>query len=86
MRNPHAARLRAAGLRATSARIAVLQVMPEVLVAHGHATPQLLWQACGKRGYTVHRQVFYRLLPDLVAAGLVPLDAIRIGVDERAGN
>lgn len=78
MSNPYAAQLRAAGLRATSARIATLRAAPAVLQAHGFLTPALLRQACAGLGYTLHVTVFYRLLPDLARAGLIPGKAIRL--------
>lgn len=77
-RNPHAARLRAAGLRVTSARIATLHAAPEVLARHGHLTPALLRDACIRLGYAVNLSAFYPLLPDLAAAGLIPVSAIRL--------
>lgn len=76
--SPYAAQLRAAGLRATSARIATLRAVPAVLHAHGFLTPALLRQACAGLGYTLHVTVFYRLLPDLARAGLIPANAIRL--------
>lgn len=76
--NPQALRLRAAGLRATSARIATLRAVPAVLQAHGFLTPALLRDACAHLGYTLHVTVFYRLLPDLASAGLIPAEAIRL--------
>lgn len=75
-RNPHAALLRAAGLRVTAARLAALQTMQEVLRAEGHLTPQALHRAATAHGYTVSVSAFHRVLPALVAGGLLPAAAL----------
>lgn len=83
--NPHAQALRRAGLRATSARIAALRAAPEVLAKHGRLSPSLLADACRRLGYHLHLSVFYHLLPDLAAAGLIPVHAIQLPASRMAG-
>ncbi len=81
----HAQALRRAGLRATSARIAALRAAPEILARHGHLSPSLLADACRRLGYHLHLSVFYHLLPDLAAAGLIPVHAIQLPASRMAG-
>lgn len=61
------AALRAAGLRVTAPRVAVL----DVLVAHPHATADLVAQRVGARLGTVSKQAVYDVLAACVGAGLV---------------
>jgi hypothetical protein len=71
-----AARLRAAGLRVTSSRMAVMRIAPEVLARHGQITPRTLSEAAVRSGYAVNEYTLYRVLVDLVVAGLLPAVAL----------
>ncbi len=73
--SPHAAALRDAGLRVTSARLAMLRMAPAVLEVHGHLSPQLLREAAYQHGYVFSPTVFRHVLPRLTAAGLLPAPA-----------
>ncbi len=66
------ARLRAAGLSVTSARLAALRLAPTVLRAHGRLTPCGLHQAASAAGYTISPSAWYPVLARLHAAGLLP--------------
>lgn len=85
-RMSYAAALRAVGLRVTSARIATLRAVPEVLKEHGYLTPSLLHAACLRLGYSVHPNSFALLLSSLSAAGLIAAPARRLPAGAKAGR
>jgi Fe2+ or Zn2+ uptake regulation protein len=66
--NPFARRLRAAGLRPTSARVSVLELLsgtPDALRVEG------VYRRLIERGIQINANVIYRLLKDMCEAGIL---------------
>ncbi|GGM25035.1 Fur family transcriptional regulator [Micromonospora yangpuensis] len=68
--NAAVARMRQAGLRTTTARRAVLDLLAQAVVSRGHLTPAQLHHALLARGLTVELSTVHRVLRQLVDLGI----------------
>lgn len=73
-RVPCSALLRGAGLRVTSARLAVMRLAPDVYRAHGRLSARAMHEAAGRHGYAISLSACYHALSALARARLLPCD------------